>query len=561
MTIEFTPWPRAIAAKYKTEGIWAGISIGNLLENSLRNDPERVAIIDGERQWTYRQLNTRAEQLACGFLAEGLCAGDKAVVQLPNVGEFFEVLFALFKIGVVPVMALPGHRQLEIQYFCQLTRAKAYIVAAEYEGFNYEKMAEKIVNSSHLSHVFVVGDAQHFMPLAALYSSDNNPVLRNPVLLQESDAQTMALLQLSGGTTSVPKLIPRSHDDYFYSIRQSVTVCEISEACIYLAALPVAHNFPLSSPGSLGVLYAGGTVVLAPNGSPDTAFSLIAKHHITHTALVPPLAIAWLNTKKPQHNLSSLQILQVGGAKLSEQIAQQIKPTLGCCLQQVFGMAEGLVNYTRLSDDEKTINTTQGKPMSPYDEVLIVDDDDKPLPLGESGHLLTRGPYTINGYFCAPEHNKKTFTADGFYRTGDIVRLTPEGYLQVQGRAKDQINRGGEKISAEEVENQLLAHPAILDAALVAIDDDFLGERACAFIRLKTAAEPLNLLKIKQFLLQRGLAEYKLPDRIEMLDDFPHSHVGKISKKELSLHLQLLLEGRKALSDTVHQSKKTNKQA
>ncbi|MDZ7922934.1 MAG: (2,3-dihydroxybenzoyl)adenylate synthase [Marinagarivorans sp.] len=548
MGTELTPWPISIAEKYQAEGIWAGVALGDILNNALATTPDKTALIDGDRAWTYQQLHERALQLAQGFLAQGFTAGDKVVVQLPNTGEFFEVIFALFKIGAVPVMALPGHRQLEITYFCQLSKAKAYIIPAQYDGFNYENLAAKVVLDSDVQNVFVVGDAQQFMPLFLLYLSEVDKALALPAVA----ASSLALLQLSGGTTNVPKLIPRSHDDYFYSVRQSNVVCELTESCIYLAALPVAHNFPLSSPGCLGVFYAGGTVVLAPNGSPDVAFALMKQHRITHTALVPPLIIAWLNAvkshaHKDHADLTSLQVVQVGGAKLSEQIAQKIKPELGCALQQVFGMAEGLVNYTRLNDDEKTINTTQGKPMSPFDEVLVVDDYDNPVPLGESGHLLTRGPYTINGYFCAPEHNKTAFTADGFYRTGDIVRLTAAGYLQVEGRAKDQINRGGEKISAEEVENQLLAHPHILDAALVGISDDYLGERACAFIRLKDASEPLNLPKLKQFLRQRGLAEYKLPDRLELLDDFPHSYVGKVNKKELSLQLikTLALETKK----------------
>ncbi len=209
----------------------------------------------------------------------------------------------------------------------------------------------------------------------------------------------------------------------------------------------------------------GGRVVLASGGSPDEAFALIEKERVTITALVPPLAMIWLDAKASRHNdLSSLQVLQVGGAKFSAEVAKRIRPTFGCTLQQVFGMAEGLVNYTRLDDSEEMIIHTQGRPMSEFDEVRVVDENDCDVKTGEVGRLLTRGPYTIRGYYKAEEHNAKSFTPDGFYRTGDLVKINENGYLVVEGRDKDQINRGGEKVATEEVENHLLAHHSVHDA-------------------------------------------------------------------------------------------------
>src|SRR5690606_32527412 len=195
-----------------------------------------------------------------------------------------------------------------------------------------------------------------------------------------------------------------------------------------LAALPAAHNFPMSSPGFLGVLHAGGTVVLAPDPSPKSALALIETERVTITAVVPPIALLWLDAvehgTQRDRDLSSLRVLQVGGAKFAPEAARRVRPVLGCTLQQVFGMAEGLVNYTRLDDPEDIATTTQGRPLSPADEIRIVDDADRPVPDGEVGHLLTRGPYTIRGYYRADEHNAAAFTADGFYRTGDLVRRT-----------------------------------------------------------------------------------------------------------------------------------------
>src|SRR5690606_2082944 len=246
---------------------------------------------------------------------------------------------------------------------------------------------------------------------------------------------------------------------------------------------PIAHNFPMSSPGFMGTLYAGGRIVLSESPNPEACFTLIEKEKVSFTSLVPPLLLLWLEAApKSQHDLSSLKVIQVGGAKLITEVAKRVKPTLNVTLQQVFGMAEGLVNYTRLGDDLDTIIETQGRPISPDDELLIVDDNDVPVAAGEAGHLLTRGPYTIRAYHNHEQANQRAFTQDGFYRTGDIVKLTDKGYLIVQGRAGDHINRAGEKISAEEIEDYLRSHPRVFDAAVVSVPDEYLGERSCAFV-------------------------------------------------------------------------------
>ncbi|WP_010101446.1 (2,3-dihydroxybenzoyl)adenylate synthase, partial [Verminephrobacter aporrectodeae] len=327
------------------------------------------------------------------------------------------------------------------------------------------------------------------------------------------------------------QLFPRTHADYAYSIRASANICQLDADSVYLAVLPVAHNFPLSSPGILGVLHAGGRVVFAQGGDPEQAFDLIADERVTITALVPPLVLIWMEQAPAlRPDLSSLRLLQVGGAKLSEEAARRVGPLLGCRLQQVFGMAEGLVCYTRAEDGDEAITTTQGQPISPAGEIRIVDDD-VALPLGAVGNLLTRGPYTIRGYFNAPKHNARAFTSDGFYRTGDLARQLPSGHLVVEGRVKDLINRGGDKVAAEEVENLLLSHPAVLDVALVAMPDDFLGERSCAFVIARGA--PPALAELRRFLRDCGVADFKLPDRLELLPSFAQTGVGKVSKKAL----------------------------
>ncbi|GGU70670.1 2,3-dihydroxybenzoate-AMP ligase [Streptomyces cavourensis] len=523
-------WPAEFAEKYRAAGWWRGETFGEMLRQRAEEHPDRVAIVDpvaGSR-WTYADLDRRADRLAAGFLARGIAKGDKVVVQLPNIAEFFEVIFALFRIGALPVFALPAHRKTEIAYFCEFTEAVAYVIAAKHGGYDYRELAARTrTHVPTLKHVFVAqGDPGDFEALAE--------VAEEPVGYGGPRPDDLAFLQLSGGSTGVPKLIPRTHDDYIYSLRGSNEICGVDENSVYLCVLPAAHNFPLSSPGSLGMLYAGARVVLCPQPSPEVAFPLIESEGVTITGLVPPLALLWTEAAPGSaHDLSTLDVLLVGGAKFSEEAARRVRPALGCTLQQVFGMAEGLVNYTRLDDPVETIVTTQGLPISPDDEILVVDDEDREVAPGETGHLLTRGPYTIRGYWNAPEHNARSFTEDGFYRTGDVVRVTETGHIVVEGRAKDQINRGGEKVAAEEVENHILAHPAVHDANVVAEPDPYLGERVCAYVILRSGAGPLKAVAIKRFVRERGLAAFKVPDRVEFVDAFPQTGVGKVSKKDL----------------------------
>ncbi|MEU0303822.1 AMP-binding protein [Streptomyces sp. NPDC006175] len=524
-------WPAEFAERYRAAGHWRGETFGGVLRERAAAHPDRVAVVDpapGRREWTYGELDERASRLAAGFSARGISAGDRVVVQLPNIAEFIEVVFALFRIGALPVYALPAHRATEIEYFCSFTEAVAYVVPDRHAGFDHLGLASRIKERTpSLEHVFVVGSPGEHTALAEVPCAPTGGGY-------EPEPGDLAFLQLSGGTTGVPKLIPRTHDDYIYSLRGSNEICGVDGDTRYLVVLPSAHNFPMSSPGWLGTLYAGGTVVLCPRPDPATAFPLVERERVTMTGMVPPLALIWTEAAPgSEHDLSSLELILVGGAKYSEAAARRLEPALGCKLMQVFGMAEGLVNYTRLDDDHETVVTTQGRPISEDDEVRVVDDSDVDVPEGDFGHLLTRGPYTIRGYWRAPEHNRKSFTQDGFYRTGDIVRRTPTGHLVVEGRAKDQINRGGEKVAPEEIENIILGHPSVHDVSVVGVADAYLGERTLAYVILRDGAEPLKPAAVKRLVRERGVAAYKVPDLVEFVEAFPQTGIGKVSKKGL----------------------------
>ncbi|WP_033282922.1 (2,3-dihydroxybenzoyl)adenylate synthase [Streptomyces sp. NRRL F-525] len=529
--VDAPTWPAEFAARYRAAGHWRGETFDGFLRERAAAHPDRIALVDpapGRRTWTYRQLTERADQLAAGFAARGIRKGDRVVLQLPNVGEFVEVVFALFRIGALPVYALPAHRESEIGHFCSFAEAVAYVVPDVHAGFDHRVLASRMKEQvPSLRHVFVVGDPGEHTALS--------DVPCDPAGLPEGPApHEVAFLQLSGGTTGVPKLIPRTHDDYIYSLRGSNEICGVDGDTRFLVVLPAAHNFPMSSPGWLGALYAGGTAVLCPRPDPATAFPLVEGERITMTGLVPPLALVWTEAgPQAEQDLSSLELVLVGGAKYSVEAARRLEPALGCRLMQVFGMAEGLVNYTRLDDDHETVVTTQGRPISADDEIRVVDGAELDVAEGEFGQLLTRGPYTIRGYWRAPAHNATAFTEDGFYRTGDIVRRTASGHLVVEGRAKDQINRGGEKVAPEEVENIILAHPAVHDVSVVAVADDYLGERSLAYVVLREGAGPLKPAAVRRFVRERGVAAYKVPDLVEFVGALPQTGIGKVSKKQL----------------------------
>ncbi|WP_329080068.1 (2,3-dihydroxybenzoyl)adenylate synthase [Streptosporangium sp. NBC_01469] len=560
----FTPWPEEFAARYLAEGYWSDRLLGDVLSGG---DPERTALVAGDEWLTYAELDHRAERTAAGFARLGIRRGDRVVVQLPNTTSFVVVFLALVRIGAAPVLALPAHRSSEIGYLCELSEARAYVIPDVHGGFDHRDLARSLA----VEHVVVDGDAQEFLALADLapdlapgsplapdlapdldFSPAPTPGLApdlgfslapglgagtEAVLYERPDPADVGVFLLSGGTTGLPKLIPRTHRDYVYNLEASAEVCGFTSETVYLVVLPVAHNFALACPGVLGVFAKGGTVVLAPSGSPDEAFPLIERERATVCAVVPPIALLWLEAASwSGEDLSSLQLLQVGGAKFAAERAAQVPGVLGCAVQQVLGMAEGLLNYTRLDDSRELVDTTQGRPLSPADEILVVDSDGAEVTPGEVGELLTRGPYTLRGYYRAPEHNARSFTSDGFYRTGDLVRVLPSGHLVVEGRDKDQINRGGDKISAEELENHLLAHPAVHDAAVVGTPDPVMGERTCAFLIVRDQAPTLR--EIKRFLKERGVAGYKWPDRVELVEAFPRTPVGKISKKELAASLR-----------------------
>ena len=508
----FVPFPADRAAAYRAAGYWTGRTLDSILTEAARRWPDRTAVLDaaGGDGFRYGELDERANRAAAGLRDLGIAPGDRVLLQLPNGCQFAVALFGLLRAGAIPVMCLPGHRAAEMGHFAAVSQATGLVIPDAAHGFDYPAMARDLANDHPTLHqVIVDGDPGQFVSWARLCE-------QSPAGSPEgtpADPEWPAVLLVSGGTTGTPKLIPRTHNDYVFNATASAELCRLTSDDVYLVTLSAGHNFPLACPGLLGAMTVGATTVFATDPSPEAAFAAIARHGVTVTALVPALAKLWAQACDWEPvTPKSLRLLQVGGARLEPEDAGLVRAALTPGLQQVFGMAEGLLNYTRLDDPPELVDHTQGRPLCADDELRVVDAAGEPVLPGDEGELLVRGPYTLNGYFRAERDNARCFDPDGFYRSGDLVRLRPDGYLVVTGRVKDVICRGGETISAADLEEQMLSHPAIFSVAAVALPDPYLGEKICAAVVF--TGEPLSLAELNAHLDRRGVAAHARPDML-----------------------------------------------
>ncbi len=536
LTRGFVPFPADRAAEYRRTGYWTGRALDSILSDAAAVWPSKTAIVDAEHSYTFAELNSLADRAAAGLAALGIAAGDRVLLQLPNSCQFAIALFGLLRARAVPVMCLPGHRSAELGHFAEVSDAVALIVPDRSAGFDYREMAAQLsAENASLRHVIVDGDSGPFVSWSSITGFDG-PSLDHPPV----DSSLPALLLVSGGTTGLPKLIARTHDDYVYNAVACAQACGMTEQDAYLVALPAGHNFPLACPGLLGSMSVGATTVFTADPSPENAFALIDRHRITVTGLVNALAKVWAQACEWEPVLpTSLRFVQVGGSRMSPEEARFILERLTPGLSQIFGMAEGMLNFTRPGDPEDVVVHTQGRPMSPHDEMRVVDDNGDDVPPGSEGELLVRGPYTLNGYYRADEANARSFSPDGFYRTGDRVRIFTDGpragYVEVVGRVKDVVHRGGETVSATDLEDHLHTHPAVYAAAVVALPDQYLGEKICAAVVFR--GKPITLAELNAFLDERGASKHARPDVLAPVPSLPATAVGKVDKKQLVARL------------------------
>lgn len=538
-----TRWPDEFAEIYRAKGYWRDRTLGAQIWHWADTNVGRVALVDGSHKLSYGELAARVDLIAEELKRHGLGPRSSILIALPNGWELVVLFLACLRAEIAPVMMLPAHRHHELTAIANLTEAEAIAVPDRLRGYDHHQMVERVIeDSATLRFAIETGEntptgVLNLSRLLTTSIGSATEIERRRVELSDNAqgvGEDIAVFLLSGGTTGLSKVIARTHNDYEYNARTSASVCGFNRDTVYLVALPASHNFPLGSPGILGTLMVGGKIVLVASPSPRRVFSAIGQEGVTITAAVPAVLSRWVaDAENEKPDLRSLTTIQVGGSLFAPEAYRRAVSVLGCHIQQVYGMAEGLLNFTRSTDSVEVLEHTQGRPISPHDEIKIVDTAGVTVARGQAGELLTRGPYTLRGYYRAPEHNDKSFTPDGWYKTGDLVIQRSDGNLVVVGRTKDIINRGGEKISADEIERLLQSMDEVAEVAVVPAPHPELGEVVCACLVLRANCE-LTLEDIRQNLMADEVAEYKIPEKLIVLDSMPQTAVGKANKNALA---------------------------
>ncbi|MFC9765942.1 (2,3-dihydroxybenzoyl)adenylate synthase [Rhodococcus jostii] len=534
-------FPADRAGHYRESGMWSADPTGRRLHQIATRFPDRTAVISAEGSMSFAELDRRTDQIAAGLVRLGLDRLDPVIFQLTNRLETVLAWYSCLKAGLVPVATLAAHRMHEIGHVSRKVGAVGHIVEARTAGFDLVEFArEHAAGHPSIRHIISVGDeAGNDQPGVTRLEDiglETDPTAARAMVEQieaQIDPLDVVAFQLSGGTTGVPKVIPRIHAEYWNNALLYAQRLGWDEHSRVAHLIPIIHNAGISC-GLHAAHSVGACLVLATADAPR-AFELMARSEATEVLIGHGHYQAVL-TPDFDKARASLRRVVLSGAKVPPELFERVDAGAGHWAGQLFGMSEGLCTVTPLDSPTHARLTTVGTPIAGDDEIRILEPGtENELTGGGVGELCCRGPYTIPGYFDAPEHNRDAFTSDGFYRTGDLAAITVidgEPYLSIEGRIKDLINRGGEKINAEELELLLLEHPRIADAAVVAMPDPRLGEKTCAYL-VVTDEEPLSMKAIQDHLAQLGVAKFKWPERLEWVPSLPHTNVNKIDKKRL----------------------------
>jgi 2,3-dihydroxybenzoate-AMP ligase/mycobactin salicyl-AMP ligase len=538
------PYPKEFVDHYYEKKWWLGIPLGEMLERSCDLYPYKEALVAGQVRLTYGQLREWVDRTAIAFLDLGIKKLDRVLLQIPNWAEFVYAYYGLHKIGAIPVMCIPRFSQREVEHFCKMTEAKAWIVPLKFETIDYKPMIEAVRSrSSFLKHILVIDSSElngESLPVpegtlrfsSILSKVDLNKYPKDYLQSFKPDPEEICHLMPTGGTTGLPKLVPRTHNDWFCNIDFRAKAWQRSPHDITLIATPITHNMAIEVSLSPAFL-TGGKVVMISSTRPREILEVIEKEKVTMTIL----AVAQVQQivdfpELDQYDVSSLRVIATGGSSMPPEVIRKVYDKLKCKFYNVYGSSEGPCTQTRFEDPEEVIFHTVGWPICPYDEFKVIDSNDHPLPPEKEGELVVRGPCIFRGYYKSEAENREAFTLDGFYRTGDITKFDQQGHLIITGRRKDIIIRGGESISAKEVEELIGGHSKVEQVAAVGMPDPVLGERVCAFIKPKKN-EMISFEEIISYLKGKKTSVFYLPERIEVIEEMPLTNVGKVDKIRL----------------------------
>jgi 2,3-dihydroxybenzoate-AMP ligase len=539
-------YPAALVDRYRADGLWGAKSIADEFRSIAATFPDRDAVATPERRMTYSQLDTSSDAIAAGLLESGLEPGDRVILQVGNNTESVELFYGLIKAALVPVCTLADHGHHEIDTIANMVQARAHAVDLDKKVDERKQFAAEVrdrVPSMSLL-IQVAGDGTSLpdrsVTMAGLRGTPAEVTeTRLSKVRDFAGPDDLAVLQLSGGTSGTPKLIPRLHAEYWYNGKATGQRWVVTEHDRIAHVIPIVHNAGLHA-AMFPAHSAGACLVLDSVSRGLGILSTLARERVTGMLMSPLLVEPFAKDPIFPEVAANLRWMSMTGMKVPAAAFDRLEE-FGVTVVQNFGMSEGIVFASPLDAPEEMRRNTVGYPLSPLDEVKLVDLDNPEVEvsLGEPGELLVRGPYTIRGYFDADDHNAQVFTADGFYKTGDVmsaVEIDGIRAYRVEGRVKDLVNRGGEKINASEVESILIQHERITLAAVVAMPDARLGERACAYVVSSDGAD-VSLNEVQRHFEALGVARYKWPERIETRSSLPTTGMGKIAKRVLAAEI------------------------
>ncbi len=532
----FEPYRPEDADRYDNCRWWLGLTWGDVFDKATDIYPEKEGLADDTARFAYGELRRRVDRLALSFIGLGIKERDFVLLQIPNWHEYVITFFALQKVGAIAVLLISRHGPAEIAAVCSLTHPVAWIGPDRYRNTDYLAMIGRIMQEEkQLRHVVTVRAPDHAgaIRLSSLMDvSGPATVSEEALAARRPDPHEVSMILLTGGTTGLPKAVPRTHNDYIASVEYHSRAWEITGSDVVLTVAPVSHAQGMhTGVGSAFFNYA--RYVLTDSTEARDICKVIERERVTAWPTVPALVQRVVDLPDlGAYDLSSLKKIYAGGAPSTPELVRTVYARLGCKFVNAFGSAEGLGAMTRLDADLETICTTVGRKDCPYSIYKVLDQYGHEVPARGEGELVAKGPNIFTGYFKSAEDNKKTFTEDGFFKTGDLATIDESGIITITGRIKETILRGGETISAVGIERLIGSHPAIADVAVIGMPDKSLGERICAYIRLKEGAE-LSFAGLIAHMKSVGASVLQLPERVEFTDAIPLTKVGKADKLAL----------------------------
>lgn len=512
-------------ARYRATGQWGDATIAARIDASVAAHPEKTAVVDAAgHALTYRALDDAAARIA-GFLARrGVGRGDVVTMHLPNWTEAVVATCAALRLGAVVNPVPPTYGWGDLAYILKRARSRALVIPARFRSADYvDRVRRAQEDTARLAAVLVVGE-----DAGGIGTPWQEALAAGPVPLAAADADEPAALLFTSGTESRPKGAVHTHNTILFGERSFAEALRLGADDICFMASPVTHTTGFMH-GIVMTLMLGGTLSLLDIFTGDRAVEVMDAAGATWTMGATPFladTVASLETR--DRRLPQLRYFLCGGAPIPEVIVRRAA-ALDIRVLAVYGSTESPPHTVVFPDDPlESAWTSDGRPL-PGIEVAVVDEEGREVPVGGIGEELSRGPNTFIGYLDEPELTARAIDAEGWYRSGDLARRNADGSIRIVGRLKDMIIRGGQNISAREVEDLIMEHPACQAVALVGIPDARLGERGCAVLVPRPGAT-LDLPELVRFLEEKGIAKFKLPERLVLVDSLPVTPSGKIQK-------------------------------